>query len=210
MFLKPPPFVRVAALFAYGCLLPFAAKQAHWRTAMSRGWRWDGQHKGLTVAKVSWTVSWPLHSFICYPSSPALCWEMVWNVLEVWNLRITHFSHQWARQPTPSLAVWAVDGFRQRLLLRFDPYRLGFLYIEHVLNPLPGEIWQRLMLSTDRPLNGAGKKSLGSRSVQSSCSGRAISVVQTEHIIEGKSLGAFFKPSYVWMHSVRDCAFTNV
>lgn len=68
-------------------------------------------------------------------------------------------SHQWARQSTLSLAVWGVDGFRQHLLLRFDLQRVGFLYIEHLLNPLPREIWQRLMLSTNRPLlNGVGKK----------------------------------------------------
>lgn len=34
-FLKPPPFVQVPALFAYGCLLPFAAKRAHWKRAKS-------------------------------------------------------------------------------------------------------------------------------------------------------------------------------
>lgn len=49
IFLKPPPFVQVPALFAYGCLLPIAAKQAHWRTAKSRV---DDQVRSITVAKV--------------------------------------------------------------------------------------------------------------------------------------------------------------
>lgn len=68
-------------------------------------------------------------------------------------------SHQWARQSTLSLAVWGVDGFRQHFLLRFDLHPVGFLYIECLLNPLPRKFWQRLLLSTDRPLlNRSGKK----------------------------------------------------
>lgn len=41
-------------------------------------------------------------------------------------------SHQRARLSALSLAVWGVDGFRQYLLLRFDPRRVGFLYIERL------------------------------------------------------------------------------
>lgn len=74
-----------------------------------------------------------------------------------------------------------VYGFGQHLLLRFDPHRVGFLYIECNLNPLPREIWRRLPLSTERSLlNRSGKKSSGSPSVQSSCRGKAISVLQAE------------------------------
>lgn len=53
----------------------------------------------------------------------------------------------------------AVYGFGQHLLLRFDPHRVGFLYIECHSNPLPRGIWQRLPLSTERSLlNRSGKK----------------------------------------------------
>lgn len=47
--------------------------------------------------------------------------------------------HQWARQSTLSPDVWDVDGCRQHLLLRCGTQRVGFLYVEHLLNPLPRE-----------------------------------------------------------------------
>lgn len=80
----------------------------------------------------------------------------------------------------------AVYGFGQYVLLRFDPHRVGFLYIECHSNPLPRGIWQRLPLSTERSLlNRSGKKT----SVQSSC--KAISVLQAEHIIEHRCQRSF-------------------
>lgn len=109
-------------------------------------------------------------------------------------------SHQRARQSTLSLAVWGVDGFRQHLLLRFDLHRVGFLYIEHLLNPLPREIWQRLMLSTDRPLiNGAGIKAQVHPQFRAHVEGELFQWYRLSASLKAGVRGAFFKPSYLCM-----------
>lgn len=43
-----------------------------------------------TVAKVFWTVSWPLDGLICSPSLPAERIVLPLNALMVWNLRSSH------------------------------------------------------------------------------------------------------------------------
>lgn len=158
--------------------------QRHGLTIGSAAWRI------LTVAKVLWMVSWLLDGLICCPSS--LAWILrddVGCVDRVKSQDSFRFLNSGPNSLHYHLLSEVVYGFRQHLLLRYDLHRLGILCTEHHLNLLPREIWQRLLLSTERPLvikgkKRSGEKSSGSPSVQSSCRGKAMSTLQAQHIME--------------------------
>lgn len=80
-------FWSLLPLFQSLLYLPTAASSSLWRSKLIGGQQSHGLMIGsaawriLTVAKVFWTVSWPLDGFIRRPSSPAECCKMAGNVV---------------------------------------------------------------------------------------------------------------------------------
>lgn len=101
-----------------------------------------------TVAKVFWTVSWPLDGLIFSPSLPAERIVLPLNALMVWNLRSSHRRVQAVSIYALCLRLFTASG--NIFLSRGDPHRVGFLYIECPTNRLPREFWQRLPMSAHR------------------------------------------------------------
>lgn len=156
-------------LFESLLYFPVAASSSLWQSELIGGHQSHGLTIGsaawriLTVAKVLWMVSWPLDSLICCPSSLEY-YEMTWDVLTGWNLRIPSvFSTVDNNSLHYHLLSEVVYGFRHSQLLRHDLHHLGILCTVHHWNLLPREIWQRLLLSTDRPLVKKGNKEVGKK-----------------------------------------------
>lgn len=82
-------FWSLLPLFQSLLYLPTAASSSLWWSKLIGGQPSHGlmirsaAWSILTVAKVFWTVSWPIDEFIRRPSSPAECCEVAWNVLTV-------------------------------------------------------------------------------------------------------------------------------
>lgn len=132
---------------------------------------------------------------------------MAWNVLTGWNLRIPQFLISGPDSLHYHLLSEVVYGFRQHLLLRFDPHRLAFLYTERHLNLLPREIWQRLLPSTDRPLlKWKGKKA----QVHPQFRGKAVSTLQAQHIIEHRWQELPIKPVLLYVFNSAVVVWTAV